>query len=303
MNTREWALLTFTILGQLAAGMMLVLMIVRAYVTSKVGVAEADRMTDIPMFMVVPIMGLALLASLLHLNNLVNVVKAVPNLGSSWLSREVVIAVAFVVVAVVYAFLQWRKIGSNSLRNVIGWIGTITGIVLTYAMPMVYMLRTVPVWNTPITVITFCVTALLLGTLGAAAALAVNYFIIQKQDLKASSKRLELLREIVQSTTIAAIILLGVEFLVLPLYMAYLGAASMESLQLMMGTYGTVLVIRLLLVFGGAGVLATYLFRTASSAGKERLMATLVYSAFVMVLVGEVMGRFLFYATNLRVGL
>ncbi len=303
MNTREWALLTFTILGQLAAGMMLVLMIVRAYVTSKVGAAEADRMTDIPMFMVVPIMGLALLASLLHLNNLVNVVKAVPNLGSSWLSREVVIAVAFVVVAVVYAFLQWRKIGSNSLRNVIGWIGAIIGIVLTYAMPMVYMLRTVPVWNTPITVITFCVTALLLGTLGAAAALAVNYFIIQKQDLKASSKRLELLREVVQSTTIAAIILLGVEFLVLPLYMAYLGAAAMESLKLMMGTYGLVLVIRLLLVFGGAGVLATYLFRTASSAGKERLMATLVYSAFVMVLVGEVMGRFLFYATNLRVGL
>ena len=303
MNTREWALLTFTILGQLAAGMMLVLMIVRAYVTSKVGAAEADRMTDIPMFMVVPIMGLALLASLLHLNNLVNVVKAVPNLGSSWLSREVVIAVAFVVVAVVYAFLQWRKIGSNSLRNVIGWIGAIIGIVLTYAMPMVYMLRTVPVWNTPITVITFCVTALLLGTLGAAAALAVNYFIIQKHDLKASSKRLELLREVVQSTTIAAIILLGVEFLVLPLYMAYLGAAAMESLKLMMGTYGLVLVIRLLLVFGGAGVLATYLFRTASSAGKERLMATLVYSAFVMVLVGEVMGRFLFYATNLRVGL
>ena len=77
----------------------------------------------------------------------------------------------------------------------------------------------------------------------------------------------------------------------------------MVSLKLMMGTYGLVLVIRLLLVFGGAGVLATYLFRTASSAGKERLMATLVYSAFVMVLVGEVMGRFLFYATNLRVGL
>ena len=86
MNTQEWALLTFTILGQMAVGALLVLMVVRAYVSSKASAEEADRMTDGPLFMVVPIMGLALLASLLHLNNPGNIFGAVPNLGSSWLS-------------------------------------------------------------------------------------------------------------------------------------------------------------------------------------------------------------------------
>ena len=89
----------------------------------------------------------------------------------------------------------------------------------------------------------------------------------------------------------------------LPLYMAYLGSAALGSLKLMTGMYGSSLVMRLVLVFAGAGVLAAYLYRAASSAGKEQLMATLVYSAFVLVLVGEVMGRFLFYATHLRLGL
>jgi DMSO reductase anchor subunit len=45
------------------------------------------------------------------------------------------------------------------------------------------------------------------------------------------------------------------------------------------------------------------MFRNAASAGKEKSLATLAYSAFLLVLVGEVMGRFLFYATQVRIGL
>jgi DMSO reductase anchor subunit len=63
MNTREWALLIFTILGQLAAGMMLVLMIVRAYAVRKVGAEQASYLTDVPFYLVFPIMGVAMLAS------------------------------------------------------------------------------------------------------------------------------------------------------------------------------------------------------------------------------------------------
>ena len=306
MNINEWALLTFTILGQLAAGALLVLMVVRAYATAKAGLKEADRMTDGPLFIVVPIMGLALLASLLHLNNLGNIFRAVPNLGSSWLSREVVISVAFVIVATLFTALQWRKIGSSGLRTLTGWITAVIGLVQTYAMGMVYMIRTQPAWNTLATPITFFVTSLLLGVLAVAVALLVNYNANLKKDSHFADKQLELLRGGLQGIAISAIILLGIEFLVLPVYMAYLatqGAAALESLKMMTGTYGVALVIRLLFVFVGVGLLAAYLYRDASSAGKEKAMMSLVYSAFVLVLAGEVMGRFLFYATHVRIGL
>lgn len=303
MDIREWALLIFTILGQLAAGALLVLMIVRAYAVAKAGVQEADRMTDGPLFMVVPIMGLALLSSLLHLNNLGNVVKAVPNLGTSWLSREVVIAVTFVVIAGAYTLMQWRKIGPTILRDIIGWIATLVGLVQIYAMAMVYMIRTQPSWNTIATPITFFATTLLLGALAVALALVINYNSIQKKDAKAGEKQLGLLRGALQGIAITAIILLGIEFLILPFYMAHLGSAALQSLKMMTETYGLTLILRLLLVFLGAGVLAMYLFRNASETGKEKTLAVLASSAFVLVLVAEVMGRFLFYATHVRIGL
>lgn len=305
MDIHEWALIIFTILGQMAAGGLLVLMVVRAYVSAKAGVEYADRMTDGPLFLIVPVMGLALLASLLHLNNLSNIVKAVPNLGSSWLSREVVIAVAFVVLAAVYTLLQWRKIGTNGLRTIVGWIAALVGVVLTYAMSMVYMIRTQPAWNTTATPITFLVTSLMLGGLMVAAALMIAHGLLTKKDAKTAEKQTRLLRTVLQGIALMTIILLGVEFLVLPVYMAYLstqGSAAVASLNLMIGSYGTTLAVRLALVFLGAGILAAYLYKTAS-AGKESSIALVTYSAFVLVLVAEVMGRFIFYATHVRIGM
>ncbi len=296
MNIREWALITFTILAQMASGAMLVLMVIRAYLAMKAKTEEVDNMLDGPLFIVVPIMGLGLLASLLHLNNLANVVKAVPNLGSSWLSREVVLGVAFVVLAAIYTFLQWRKIGGNALRTLIGWITAVVGVAQIYAMGMVYMIRTQPAWNTLATPINFFVTALLLGGL----AVAVAMMIIHRQ----AEKQSPLFRQVLQGITMSAIILLGIEFLILPIYMAYLatqGPVALESLMLMVGPYFGTLALRLIVIFVGVGVLVAYLSRNLP--GREKAMATLTYSAFVLVLVGEVTGRILFYATHIRIGL
>jgi len=57
------------------------------------------------------------------------------------------------------------------------------------------------------------------------------------------------------------------------------------------------------LVFIGAGIFAFFLYKNAASAGKEEILATLVYGAFVLVLIGEVVGRYLFYATHTSIGL
>lgn len=306
MNPREWALIIFTILGQMAAGSMLVVMVVRAYLASKIETDEVDRMMEGPMFIVVPTMALALVASLLHLSNLSNVIGAVPNLGSSWLSREVVLGVVFMALAVLYTFMQWRRLGSASLRTLIGWLTALIGVAQTYAMGMVYMIRTQPAWNTVATPISFFVTSLLLGGLAVAVVLVVTYGQAEKKDAKSAAKRLPLLRQVLQGIALSAVVLLGIEFLVLPIYMAYLatqGSAALQSLMLLVGPYLGTLVLRLLLVFVGAGILAMYLYRNAGMPGREKTLAALTYSAFGLVLVAEVMGRVLFYASHVRIGL
>jgi anaerobic dimethyl sulfoxide reductase subunit C (anchor subunit) len=302
MITNEWALLIFTILAQLATGMFLVLLIVRSYAIQKVGLEQAQQWIDMPLYLVLPIMVLGLLAALFHLGKLVHVIGAVPNLGSSSMSREVVTAVVFAALVALYSLLQWRKSASEGLRATLGWITALVSLVLLYFMSVTYMLPTQPAWNTFATPVNFYTTAFLLGVLGAACALLANYARIEK----AESQLQDLLRSTLQGIAIAAIILLGIEFLALPIYMAYLstqGPVALLTLHSLINMYGVALFLRLILVFVGAGLLAGYLYRNASLASKESLLANVAYSAFVLVLVSEILGRILFYTTNYRIGI
>jgi len=299
MDIREWALLIFTILGQLAAGALIVLVIVRAFAARKAGADQVNRLADAPLYFVVPIMVLALLASVFHLGSPLNIARAVPNLGSSWLSREVVIAVVFVIMAAAYTFMQWRKIGSGTARTIVGWIAALIGLFQTYAMSQVYMIRTQPSWNTFATPVTFLTTSLLIGALLVAVIMVAT----RATD---DAEQAQLLQSTLRGIALACIVLVGVEFVVLPVYTVYLstqGAAALGSLSEMIGSFGSILVLRLIFVFLGAGVLGFYLYESASVASKERTMATVVYAAFILAFIGEAMGRYIFYATRMRIGL
>jgi anaerobic dimethyl sulfoxide reductase subunit C (anchor subunit) len=300
MNTREWALIIFTTLAQLSVGMLFVLLIVRTYASGKLGSEKAAGLTNLPIYGVAGIMILALVASLFHLGKVVHVVGAVPNLATSWMSREVVCSVTFMVLTALFAIFEWRKIGSEGLRIILAWLAVVVGVVLLISMSMTYMLAAQPAWNTLATPINFFVTALLLGILGSAAAL-----VAATGARAAEAAELDVVKTVVKWAALVAVVLLGIELLVLPIYMAFLstqGVAAVRSLSLLVTQYGFVLFLRLLLVFIGAGVLAVYLYRDASTAGREKTFATLAYSAFALVLVSELLGRVLFYAARYRIG-
>jgi anaerobic dimethyl sulfoxide reductase subunit C (anchor subunit) len=305
MNAREWALITFTILTQMSVGSFLVLGIVHYYANRKAGMKEADRLSDYALLAIVVTFGLALLASLLHLGNPLNAPRAVTHLATSWLSREILFGVLFAVLAVVFAFMQWRKIASFAVRNVIAWIAAIVGLVLVYVESQVYMLPTEPSWNSLATPVTFFVTSLLLGSLAMGAAFVTNYAYLQRKDPKEAKVQSELLRGSLRGIAVASVVLLGVEFVVVPIYVAYLAtgsAAAVASAKLMIGPFGLVFVLRLLFAFVGAGIFGVFLYQITQAAGKEKTLGYLAYSAFVLVLVAEVLGRFLFYATRVRIG-
>ena len=300
MNTREWALLIFTILAQLSVGMMLTLLIVHTYAVRKLGEEKASQLTNLPFYAIVPTMILALIASVFHLGKILHLIGAVPNLATSWMSREVVFGVGFMIFTALLAFLKWRKLGTAGTVMVIGWITVVIGLALIYCMGMTYMLPAQPAWNSPATPINFYITTLLLGVMGTAVALVTSYARLQKNTVLD-----DFIKSTLQTLALAGIVLLGLEFLVLPLYLAFLstqGVAATRSLNMMFGKYGTLLAFRLIFVFVGAGVLAVYLYRKVSVSGGEKLVANLAYSAFVLVLVGEILARYLFYATQYRLG-
>jgi anaerobic dimethyl sulfoxide reductase subunit C len=306
MNMRDWALITFTILVQMSVGSMWVLMIAHYFAARKFGVEEADRLSDRALLALVPVIVLAFVASLLHLGNPFNAYRAVTNLGSSWLSREIFFGVIFAVLAFVFAFLQWRKIGSFVLRNVIGWLAAIDGLVLVFSMSNVYLLQSQPAWNSWATPVSFFTTAFLLGALAMGAAFVANYAYLQRKQPDCADKQCTLMRDALRWIAVASVLLVGIELVVLPLYLVTIASGSaigLASVKLMAGSFGWVLALRIILAFVGAGVLAVFLYRNAISAGREKILGTLTYSAFVMVLIAEVLGRALFYAAHIRIGI
>lgn len=304
MNVREWALIAFTILAQMSVGSFLVLLVVRYFALGKAGEKQADELADRALYAIGPVLALGLAASLLHLGNPLNAYKAVTNFSTSWLSREIFFGVMFTVAGGAYALMQWRKISTIRERGILAGITGVLGIMLVYSMSNVYMLPTRPSWDSVTTPISFFTTTLLLGGLAMGSAFVANYWYAQRKNPGCASDLCILLRDSLRWIAISSIILLGIEFVVLPLTLAYLAnAGAAASASLTVGEFGVVFGLRLALVFLGAGIFGLFLYRASLAPGQEQMLGQLAYLAFALVFVGEVLGRFLFYATALKIGL
>jgi anaerobic dimethyl sulfoxide reductase subunit C (anchor subunit) len=307
MDIREWALIAFTILSQMAVGTFIILGIAYFFVRRKWGEEQADRFSDFALLAIGPVLVLGTIASLFHLGNPVNSYRAISNLGQSWLSREILANIAFMGLGAVFAFMQWRKIGSLSARNVIAVVAAVVGLALVYSMSQVYMLRTAPAWNTIATPITFFTTTFLLGALAVGVAYVANYTYLKRTQPDCADTQCAILRTALRWLALAGVVLVGVHLVVLPLYVAYLSnsgvPAANDAVSILMGDYGVLFGLRLALVFAGAVLLGVFTYRTASTPGRERLLGNLAFAAFAVVLVAEVIGRFLFYAMQTNIGL
>jgi anaerobic dimethyl sulfoxide reductase subunit C (anchor subunit) len=290
----------------MSVGTFVVLGIVNTLARRKYGVKAADTLSDRALLAIGPVIILAFIASLFHLGSPLAAYRAVANLGNSWLSREILAGVLFAVAGGLFAIMQWRKIGSEMLRNIIAWVAAAIGLFFVYAMSHVYMVETIPTWNTVFTPLSFFATTFLLGALAVAAAYVASYAYVARRQLADAETQREYLRWSLQGLALASIVVLGVIFVLIPASLAYQYTGPLAGVQTMRDTiteYGMVLLIRLVLVFIGAGLLAVALIRNTLSAGRESALSTLAYSAFALVLISEILGRFLFYASYVRVGI
>lgn len=300
MNTHDWSLVIFTILAQMAVGSFVVMGIVHFFVSRRHGVVEADRMSDRALLAVGPVLVLGLAASFFHLGNPLNAINAINNVGSSWLSREILFGVLFAGVGAVFAFMQWRKLGTPGLRNALAILAALLGLALVYSMAHVYRLRTVTAWDSVMTPISFFTTTFLLGTLAMGAAYVANYAYLQRHNPGCADAQCNLLRATLSWVGIGSIVLLGIEFVVVPLYLVHLASSptGVPAGEMLFGSYSTIVIVRLMLAFVGAGLFGAMVYRNAVTVGRERVAGLWAYAAFALVLISEILGRFLFYASN-----
>ena len=258
----ERPLVAFTLLAQTAVGAFITLGALDVWAGGVTGQPGAVSLTGAPLLAIGPVMGAALLISLLHLGAPAASWRALANLRSSWLSREILFALLFTATSALCAVLRATGTGSGSVRGAAAALAACCGIALVYAMSRVYRVRTLPLWNTSLTTLSFFGTALLLGTLAAGTALVL---------LPGS-----------HDASLAA-----------PLRAIGLAAAVGFGLQLALPGRGARQPARRALLAAGLVLLGGSLLVAG-------LAAQALVAAFALALAAEVLGRLLFYVEGSR---
>lgn len=287
MFAEEWPLMTFTLFTQLAVGSFFMLALVRTLIT-KGEEAEANRWIQLGVKTAGGFALIGLILSLFHLGTPLGAYRSILNLGSSWLSREIITAGGFFVLLLI-TYSQLRK---GSFNKVLAWITAIVGLLAIYSMASIYAGSIRPAWDNFNTYVAFYGTTFLFGSVGATLLLLIG-----KKEVSLSAESLSALKKASFFALAAAIIPL----IYLPLYLSSLnggGSAAAASAQMLTGSYAFPLAVRWILSLGGAGLLTYFIMKLGK---KQAGSFNMLYLAFGAVLLGEFIGRYVFYASAVSI--
>ena len=162
MVWHEIPLIIFTVLAQTAVGAFLLMGLV--LVLSKVGITEQSSINK-SMFFIWVLMGVGFTASTMHLGSPLRAINALNQVGSSWLSNEIFTGCLFFAAGGCYWLLEMLDSGSEALRRGLMIVAMLIGVIFMYAMIKVYLIDTVPTWNSVYTPIGFMLTTVISGGL------------------------------------------------------------------------------------------------------------------------------------------
>lgn len=269
-------LILFTICLQAAIGTMLFIMVTK--------LVQKDQEFKIAALVTAVLSVVGVLASLVHLGTPTSALNSLLNLGSSWLSREVLFAGAFMGLAVLYAILLYTKPAAKSALNVIGWLAALTGLIDVFMMAKVYTTTSVVAWQSSATFVEFFAAMIVFG--------AVILFLTSIKHLDSkfitwSAVSVVVVVAFQAAFTISHYINLGM--------MDGPGAASAALLSEMSG----LVIAQWLFLILGAG------FLLFSKIQEKKINFTGYYVTGTVLCLGLIIGRYLFYAISVasRVGL
>lgn len=318
MELGQLPMVIFTVFAQMSVGAFLVLGVIQVFGSLRHSSETVDRLADPALYAIGPTLILGLIASMFHMHDIGNVVNVVRHVGSSWLSREILMGSAFAGLGFLFAAAQWFKWGTPRLRQALAAVTALVGVGLVFVMSMIYYsLKAVPSWNTWFTPVQFAITTVLLGSLAVGAAMLTSIMFRRhttkrggkifgaapSADAAQSEEITALLSTSLKGIALTAIISGGLLLVLLPLHLAQLAALGPAGVYPLQAYTGASLVVRLGLIVVGTGLLGVFTYLLAGRGRNPRPLAVVATLAFSLVLVAEFMGRAQFYESMFRVGI
>lgn len=151
--THEWPLILFTLLVQAGIGLTILSLL------APVAAENQQKIT----LSAVSLTAVALFASLLHLGDPMGAYRAIFNLKSSWLSREIfATSLFFGLLVIQYGCFRYANLSASQQRN-LHRAAAAAGLISAFVMAAAYTHSSIPAWTTGYTYITFVSAVLALG--------------------------------------------------------------------------------------------------------------------------------------------
>jgi DMSO reductase anchor subunit len=276
---KEWPLVAFTVIGQLAAGIFIFIG-GPLFMFGPTNGESAAPSARLPVLLaVLGFMAAAAAVSLFHLRRPARAYNVLSNIGTSWLSREILAELIFMALVGLLAYCEWSGTRSPGLIKGLFVFGFLAGLLFILTMSKLYMLPAVPAWNRPFTPLSFFLTS---AALGAAAS---SVFFTTRTMPPAGDRTMLAVAIAASGADFACATLLTPVFGVLRTRIA-------PSLKPRGGGPSLLFAVRVGMLLGGTILLAASVLDRGG--GTVRLV--LLLAAFSLIAAGETAGRFLFYA-------
>ncbi len=274
----EWPLMIFTVFGQCVAGALIVM----GFVWLKENDDKARMRIVRSLFFLWLVMGIGFMASVLHLGSPLRAFNSLNRVGASALSNEIAAGSLFFAVGGFWWLVSVIGKMPPALGKIWLVVSQLLGIVFVWAMTRVYQIETVPTWYTGYTTLSFFLTMVLAGPLLAALLLRVAN-VTFKGTLAASVSVLAIIVcvavVVLQSNTLGTI------------------QSSIQQASALLPDYGSLQVWRIALLAAGLGCWICPLIRRQ----EPKILG--LFAGVVLVALGELIGRGLFYGLHMTAGL
>lgn len=275
----EWPLVLFTVLGQCVVGGVIVMGMAWMSVSNN---SELQNKIVRSMFFLWVIMGVAFVASIMHLGSPLRAFNSLNRIGHSALSNEIASGSVFFAVGGFWWLVAVLKKMPAALGKLWLVVSMLLGLVFVWMMTRVYQIDTVPTWHTGYTTLSFFMTVVLGGPLlGAVLLRLVNYPL--------AGTKLAALSVLALLVTVGVIVLQGFSLSGI--------SSSIQQASALLPDYASLQVWRIVLLALGLGCWICPLARRLTPS-----TATLL-AGFVLVVTGELIGRGLFYGLHMTVGM
>ncbi|MBY7142066.1 dimethyl sulfoxide reductase anchor subunit [Virgibacillus sp. NKC19-3] len=276
----EWPLLIFTITMQAAIGGIFMLWFFQLRNRNK-ETLNMFHLFKIPLIVIALLSLVGLGASFAHLGSPMNAMNTLRNIGSSWMSREILVTGLFIGLACVNAAwaLYRKKISSWLLL-----VATLVGFVDVYCMAAIYSNSLIGPWNSIHTFLSFYGTTFILGAV-LAVALLIPTLYKQKMELEA--------KQFLKIALITVLVGIGFHAIGIALFPATMVETSIiESTATagVLSSYQGMIASRWVISVLGIALLG-YLVLSSN----KKYLVNLSFIALLIFVMSEGMSRYVFY--------